>query len=66
MNISAKFQLHPSYGFWGDDISPQIQPFGCHVNSSNSAVLDKINNMLGIGLFKEHFCKTFAKIFAVG
>ena len=19
MNISAKFQLHPLYGFWGDD-----------------------------------------------
>ena len=19
MNISAKFQLHPPYGFWGDD-----------------------------------------------
>ena len=19
MNISAKFQLYPSYGFWGDD-----------------------------------------------
>ena len=32
INISAKFQLHPPYGFRGDDflnIFSQIKPFGC-------------------------------------
>ena len=45
MNISAKFQLHPPYGFWGDDFWMffflQIYPFGCHGNQSNSKVWTK-------------------------
>ena len=42
MNISAKFQLHPPYGFCGDGFFPsQVKPFGCHGNQSNSAVCTK-------------------------
>ena len=69
MNISVKFQLHPPYGFWGDDffnIVSQIQHFSCHgnqspLNQSNSAVWKKFIYMLGRGLLKEHFCKNFIK-----
>ena len=44
MNISAKFQLHPPYGFWGDDFLIfflRIYPFSCHGNQSNSAIWTK-------------------------
>ena len=44
MNISAKFQLRPPYGFCGDDffnIFSRIYPFGCHGNQPNSAVWTK-------------------------
>ena len=68
MNISAKFQLHPPYGFWGDDFwiffrkfilsvamaTDQIQQFG-----QNSYV------WYGRGLLKEHLCKTFVNISAM-
>ena len=44
INISAKFQVHPPYGFWGEDFwifFLQIYPLGCHDNRSNSAVWTK-------------------------
>ena len=44
MNISAKFQLHAAYGFWGEMILSyfsQIYPFGWHGNQSNSAAWTK-------------------------
>ena len=68
MNISVKFQLHPPYGFWGDDFLIFFRKFNILVamatspqNQSNSAVWKKIIYMLGRGLLKEHFCKTFIK-----
>ena len=44
LNISAKFQVHPPYGFWGVDFwifVLQIYTFSCHGNQSNSAVWTK-------------------------
>ena len=68
MNISVKFQLHPPYGFWGDDFLIFFRKFNILVamatnplNQSNSAVWKKFIYMLGRGLLKEHFCKTFIK-----
>ena len=68
MNISVKFQLHPPYGFWGDDFLIFVRKFNILVamatnplNQSNSAVWKKFIYMLGRGLLKEHFCKTFIK-----
>ena len=43
-NISAKFQLHPPYGFPGGDFLiffSQIWPFSCHGNQLNSEVWTK-------------------------
>ena len=68
MNISVNFQLHPPYGFWGDDFLIFFRKFNILVamatnplNQSNSAVWKKFIYMLGRGLLKEHFCKTFIK-----
>ena len=41
-NISAKFQLHSHYVFWGDDFVLEIWPFCCHGNQSNIEVWTKI------------------------
>ena len=42
MNMYAKFQLHPPYSFWGEDlIFFQIYPLCCHGNQSNSAIWTK-------------------------
>ena len=41
MNMYAKFQLHPLYGFWGEDFwifFSKIYPLCCHGNQSNSAI----------------------------
>ena len=68
MNISVKVQLHPPYGFWGDDFLIFFRKFNVFLamatnprNQSNSAVWKKFIYMLGRGLLKEHFCKTFIK-----
>ena len=60
MNISAKFQLHLHYGFWGEDfwiflaVRLPWQPI-------KFRGLDK-NDMFDRGLLKEYSCKTFVKI----
>ena len=66
MNMSAKFQVHPTYGIWGEDfwllsanLSFRLPRQPIKFNS-----LDKIH-MLYRGLLKEYFCKTFVKISAV-
>ena len=44
MNIYAKFQLHPPYGFWEEDFwifFSEIYPFGCHGNQSKSVIWTK-------------------------
>ena len=44
MNKYAKFQLHPPYGFWGEDFwifFSKIYPLCCHSNQSSSATLTK-------------------------
>ena len=66
MNISAKFQLYPPHGFWGDDFWIFSLKFSILVaNQSNSEPgLDK-DNMFDRGLLKEHFYKTLVKIYAV-
>ena len=62
-NISAKFQLHPPYGFWGDDFLILFHKFSLSVAMATIkfSSLDKIH-MIHRGLLKEHFCKTFVKI----
>ena len=66
MNISAKFQLHPPYGFWGDDfwIFFSNSSFWLPWQPIKFRGLDKIH-MFGRGLLKEHLCKTFVKISAM-
>ena len=67
MNYTTTFQLHPPYGFWGD-----VFLIFCFANVAfwlpwqpiKFSSLDKIH-MIGRGLLKEHFCKTFVKISAV-
>ena len=64
MNISAKFQLHPPYGFWGDEflnIFFANLAFRLPWQPIKFSSLDKIH-MFGRELLKEHFCKTFVKI----
>ena len=51
MNISAQFQLHPPYGFWGDDFVTffckfNIYPFGYNGNPSSSEVWTKFNQVI--------------------
>ena len=44
MNMYAKFQLHPPYGFWGEDFwifFSKIYPLCCHGKQSNSAIWTK-------------------------
>ena len=55
--ISAKFQLHPPYGFWGDDFEYFFSnlSFGLPWQPIRFSSLDKIH-MFGRGLLKEHFC----------
>ena len=65
MNIYAKFQLHPPYGFWEEDfwivfflnLAFKFQPI-------KISDLDKIH-MVGKGLLQKHFYKTFFKTSAV-
>ena len=59
MNISAKFQVHPTY----DDLLIFFCKFRLSVAMATNKVhdLDKIH-MVRRGLLKEQFCKTFVKI----
>ena len=61
MNISTKFQLHPTYGFGGDVFFFLFffsnLAFPLPWQPIKFSGLDKIH-MVGRGLLKEHFCKT--------
>ena len=64
MNISAKFQLHPPYGFCGDDFFYTFftnLAFQLPWQPIKFSSLDKIH-MLHRELLKEHFCITFVNI----
>ena len=56
MNIYAKFQLHPPYGFWVE---------GFWIWQPNSIGDLKKIHMVGRGLIQKHFYETFVKISAV-
>ena len=60
INISVKFQLHPPYGFRGDEffIFFSNVSFRLPWQPIKFRGLDKHDK----GLYKEHFCKTFIKI----
>ena len=50
MNMYAKFQLHPHYGFWEEDFFNnflQIYPLCCHGNQSKSAIWSKFIWIVG-------------------
>ena len=55
VNIYAKFQLHPPYGFWGEDF--ESLAFRLPWPPIKISDLDKIH-MVGTGLIQKHFCKT--------
>ena len=38
MNISAKFQLHPPYGFWGDDFLIFFRKFSLSVAMATNQI----------------------------
>ena len=38
MNISAKFQLHLSYGFWVDDFSKNFRKFSLSVAMATNQI----------------------------
>ena len=63
MNLSAKFQLHPPLMLLRRLF---FREFILSVAMATYQIqhLDKIHTS-GRGLLKEHFCKTFVKIFAV-
>ena len=63
MNIYAKFQLHPPYGFWEEDFLiffSKNLAFRLPWQPIKFSDLDKIH-MVGKGLLQKHFCKTFFK-----
>ena len=66
MNISAKFQLRPPSGFWGDDFLKFVRKFSLSVAIATSQYsgLDKIH-IFGREPLRKHFCKTVVKISAV-
>ena len=68
MNIYAKFQLHPPYGFWEEDFWIffffEKLAFRLPWQPIKISDFDKIH-MVGRGLLQEHFCKTYVKIAAV-
>ena len=57
MNIYAKFQLHPPYGFWEEDFEYFFFKFSLSVpwQPIKTSDLDKIH-MVGRGLIQKHFC----------
>ena len=67
MNIYAKFQLHPPYGFWEKRFLNFFflnLAFRLPWQPIKISDFDKIH-MVGRGLLQKHFCKTFVKISAV-
>ena len=58
MNMSANFQLHPPYDFWGEDFWIFVRKFTFYVARQpiRFSDLDKIL-MTRRGLLKKHFCK---------
>ena len=68
MNICAKFQLHPPYGFWEEDFLfifySENLAFWLPWQPIKISDLDKIHRV-GRGLLQKHFSKTFVKISAV-
>ena len=64
MNIYAKFQLHPTYGFLEEEIFLENLAFWLPLQPIKISDLDKIH-MVGRGLLQKHFCRTFFKISAV-
>ena len=58
MNMYAKFQLHPPYGFWGEDflIFPENLPFMLTWQPIKFSDLDKIHTNRR-GQLKKHFYK---------
>ena len=67
MNIYAKFQLHPLYGFEEKDLWIFFfQKFSLSVAVATNQTNDLDNiHMVGRGLLQKHFSKTFVKIYAV-
>ena len=66
MNIYAKFQLHPPYGFWAEDFLIfffKDLAFWLPWQPIKISDLDKIH-MVGRKLLQINFCKTFFKISA--
>ena len=57
MNMYAKFQLHPPYGFWEEDFWIFFQKIG-HAVVIKISDLDKIY-MVGRPLLQNHFCNFF-------
>ena len=71
INIYAKFQLHPPYGFWEEDFWMFffffLRKFSLSVamtTNQRQRDLDKIH-MVGRGLLQKQFSKTFVKISAI-
>ena len=66
INISAKFQQYPLFGFWENNVLIFFCKFSVSVAMATIKFsgLDKIH-MFGRWLFKEHFWKTFVKISAM-
>ena len=67
INISARFQFCPPYGFWEDDFFKyfiSILGFRLPWQPIKLKLLDT-NDMFRRGLLKEHLCKTFVKISAL-
>ena len=67
MNIYAKFQLHPPYGFWEKrflNIFFENLAFRLSWQPIKISDFGKIH-MVGRGLLQKHFSKTFVKISAV-
>ena len=58
MNMYAKFQLHPPYGFWAEDFLIFFQKFTFMLpwQPIKFSDLDKIH-VNRRGLLKKHFCK---------
>ena len=55
MNITAKFQLHPPYGFWGDDFVYFLRKFSLSVAmATNQIQRFGQNYVFGRGLLDKH------------
>ena len=67
MNMYAKFQLHPPYGFREEDFwmfSLENLAFQLPWQPIKISDLDKIH-VVGRGLLQKHFSKIFVKVSAV-